>query len=167
MHSTRTAFAALTLALASSSIPAFSAGHGDLKGTWRVTVTAAGNNTCGPSFTPPPAFLELASYSGGGVMQETNTDLNFISAALNPALPFSASDGLGAWKEKESGFSASFTKLLYDASGHNVGEADFLEYIQVTGDTFSGVFSVQFKILGVGPVLCGGGTTKARRVVAP
>jgi hypothetical protein len=127
----------------------------------------AGNNPFGSAFNPSPPFLELASFSAGGVMQETNTDLNFVSSALNPALPFSASDGLGAWKGKESGFSVNFTKLLYDGGGHSLGEADFLEYIRVNGDTFSGVFTVQFNILNVGPVVCGGGVVKARRVVAP
>ena len=76
-------------------------------------------------------------------------------------------DGAGAWKEKEFGFSVNFTKLLYDSAGHNLGEADFLEYIRVNGDTFSGAFTVQFNILNVGPVVCGGGIVKARRVVAP
>ena len=155
------------ITFACSCMRANAAAQGNLEGTWRVTVTAVGDNRCGPAFTPPPPFLELAAFSAGGVMQETNTDLNFVSSSLNAALPFSASDGLGAWKKAESGFSVNFTKLLYDGGGHFVGEADFLEYIQVKGDTFSGVFTVQFNILNVGPVICGGGTAKARRVVAP
>ena len=168
MRTTHVSFVSIAvLALAFSCLPGHAAPQGDLKGAWRVTVTAAGDNTCGPTFTPPPPFLELENFSGDGVMQETNTDLNFVSSTINPALPFSASDGLGAWKERDSGFSVNFTKLLYDIGGHYIGEADFLEYIRVKGDTFSGVFTVQFNILNVGPVLCGGGAVKARRVVAP
>jgi hypothetical protein len=74
---------------------------------------------------PPPApFLELASYGG---MTETNTQLNFISAAVSPDLPLNGSDGHGTWKEVDEGFAVKFTALLFDATGHYAGEADLAE----------------------------------------
>jgi hypothetical protein len=49
-----------------------------------------------PVIAPPPApFLEQASDAGGGVMTETNTQLNFISATVSPNLPLNGSDGHG------------------------------------------------------------------------
>jgi len=55
------------IALACSSMRASAASQSDLEGAWRVTVTAVGENTCCPDFTPPPPFLELAAFSAGGV----------------------------------------------------------------------------------------------------
>ena len=165
-----THIAALTLAFASLGMacrPSLAASDTDLKGAWRVTVTPTATNLCGPAIPVPPPFLELASYSAGGVFRETNTQLNFVSAGVSPAFPFSGSDGLGAWKETESGYSVNFTNLMYDAGGHYIGDADFLEDIDVSGDTFSGVFTVQFNFLGGGPAVCGGGTIKGQRIVVP
>ena len=165
-----TNIAVLTLAVTSMGMfcrTSLAAPEGDLKGSWRVTVTPTATNLCGPAIPVPPPFMELASYSAGGVFRETNTQLNFVSAGVSPAFPFSGSDGLGAWKESESGFSVNFVKLLYDAGGNYIGEADFLEHVDVSGDTFSGAFTIQFNLLGGGPAICGAGTVKGRRIVAP
>ena len=136
-HVSAAAFAVISISL--SGVPSLAAPPGDLRGSWRVTVTPRPISLCnGPVIAPAPApFLELASYAGGGVMTETNTQLNFISAAVS-GLPLNGSDGHGAWKGLDDGFAAKFTKLLFDPAGHYIGEADLAEDLDVSGDTFAG-----------------------------
>ena len=147
----------------------------DLKGTWAVVVTPNAISICnGPEIAPAPApFHELATYAGGGVLIETNTQLNFISASLSPGFPFNASDGHGTWKrnDDDSGakFSAKFRKFLYDATGHFIGNVDIVERISLDrdADTFSGKFTIQFTFLDNSPSLCSSGTLAAERMTVP
>ena len=139
----------------------------DLRGSWKVTVTPNAISLCaGPVIAPPPApFLELASYAGGGVMTETNTQLNFISAAIS-GLPLNGSDGHGSWKSTDDGFAAKFAKLLFDPAGHYTGEADLAEELDVTDDSYTGTFTIQINLLNNSPSLCSGGTVTAKRITA-
>jgi hypothetical protein len=59
-----------------------------------------------------------------------------------------------------------FTKLLFDATGHYAGEADLTEELDVTGDTFTGTFTIQIDFLNHSPSLCSGGTLTAQRITA-
>jgi len=150
----------------------FAADRG-LKGTWAVVVTPNAISICnGPEIAPaPPPFDELASYAGGGVLIETNTQLNFISASLSPGFPFNASDGHGAWKrdEDEDDFAAKFTKFLYAATGHHIGNVDIIERISLDrdADSFTGKFTIQFTFLNGSPALCSSGTLRANRMTVP
>lgn len=161
-HVSAAAFAVISIGL--TCVPSMAAPPGDLRGSWRVTVTPKPISLCnGPVIAPPPApFLELASYAGGGVMTETNTQLNFISAAVSPGLPLNGSDGHGTWKAADDGFEVKFTKLLFDSTGHYTGEADLAEELDVSGDTFTGTFTIQINFLNNSPSLCSGGTLSAR-----
>jgi hypothetical protein len=165
-HVSAAAFGVILIIL--SSLPSIAAPRGDLRGSWRVTVTPNPISLCnGSVIAPPPApFLELASYAGGGVITETNTQLNFISATVSPNLPLNASDGHGTWKEADEGFAVKFTKLLFDATGHYAGEADLTEELDVTGDTFAGTFTIQIDFLNHSPSLCSGGTLIAQKITA-
>jgi hypothetical protein len=166
-HVSAAAFGVISIAL--SCVLSMAAPPGDLRGSWRVTVTPKQPlSLCnGPVIAPPLApFLELASYAGGGVMIETNTQVNFISAAASPSLPLNGSDGHGTWKAADDGFAVKFTKLLFDATGHYTGEADLAEELDVSGDTFTGTFTIQINLLNNSPSLCSGGTLTAERITA-
>jgi hypothetical protein len=58
------------------------------------------------------------------------------------------------WVITEDGFAAKFTKLLFDSAGHYMGEADLVEELDVTGDAFTGTFTIQIHFLNNGPSLC-------------
>ena len=165
-HVSAAVFAVISIGL--SCVPSMAATPGDLRGSWRVTVTPKPISLCsGPMIAPaPPPFLELASYAGGGVMTETNTQLNFVSATASPELPVNGSDGHGTWKAADDGFAVKFTKLLFDSTGHYVGEADLAEELDVTGDAFTGTFTIQINFLNNSPSLCSGGTLTAQRITA-
>ncbi len=163
-HVAAATFAAISIGLC--CVPSTAAPPGDLRGSWRVTVTPKPISLCnGPVIAPAPApFLELASYAGGGVMTETNTQLNFISAAASPGLPLNGSDGHGTWKSADDAFVVKFSKLLFDPAGHYTGEADLAEELDVAGDTFTGTFTIQIRFLNNSPSLCSGGTVSAQRI---
>jgi hypothetical protein len=154
------------ISIGSSCVPSLATPRDDLRGSWRVTVTPKPISLCnGPVIAPAPAaFLELASYAGGGVMTETNTQLNFLSATVSPGLPLSGSDGHGTWKPTDDAFAVKFTKLLFDPTGHYTGEADLDEKIDVAGDAFTGTFTIQINFLEKSPSLCSGGTLNAQRI---
>lgn len=144
----------------------------DLKGSWSVVVTANAVSICnGPEIAPPPPpFTELASYADGGVVTETNTQLNFNSAPLSPGLPFNASDGHGAWKRSGNHFAANFIKLLYDTSGNYVANTDIAERIWVDDqdeDSFTGTFTIRFSFLDNSPSICSSGRLAAQRIAVP
>ena len=158
---------AVTIVLTCSS--SFASPEDGLKGSWKVTVSPNPLSLCnGPQIGPAPLpFLELASYAGGGVMTETNTQVNFISASLSPDFPFNGSDGHGTWKRDGPGFSVKFIKLLYDATGNFVGEADIIEEVEVRGDRFTGAFTIELDFLNNSPSVCSSGALSAHRIVAP
>jgi len=162
--------ATIAVAIALTCSSSFASEEDHLKGSWKVTVTPTDPlKFCNGAQIAPafPPFLELASYAGGGVMSETNTQLNFISASLSPAFPLSASDGHGTWKPDDSGFSVKFIKLLYDGAGHFAGEADLDEELEVRGDRFTGAFTIEINFSNKSPSVCSSGTLSARRIVAP
>lgn len=169
MRLTRVAAAVFSvLSIGLYSAPSHAAQPGDLKGSWRVTVSPIPISVCnGPEIAPALApFLELASYAAGGVMTETNTQLNFTSAGVSALFPFNASDGHGTWKPDGGDFAVKFTKLLFDAAGHFAGEADLAEDLDVRGDSFTGAFTIKFNFLNNSPSLCSGGTLTATRITA-
>jgi hypothetical protein len=157
------------LSIGMHSASSFATPPGNLQGSWRVTVRPTLPITVcnGPVIAPAPApFLELANYGAGGVMSETNAQLNFTSAGVSPGFPFNASDGYGAWKVDNGHTTVKFTKLLFDVTGHDAGEADLMEDLDVSGDSLSGAFTIKFNFLNNSPSLCSGGTVTAPRVAA-
>ena len=157
------------LSFGMNSAPSFATPPGNLQGSWRVTVrpTLPISVCNGPVIAPAPApFLELANYGAGGVMNETNAQLNLVSAGVSPGFPFNASDGYGAWKADDGHIAVKFSKLLFDVTGNYAGEADLIEDLNVSGDTLSGAFTIKFNFLNNSPSLCSGGTVTATRVAA-
>lgn len=142
----------------------------DLAGSWNVTVTPApvGSNCAQiPIPISVPPFTELATYSAGGTLIETNAQLNSNTAALIPGAPsVNASDGHGAWEREGGHFAAFFRKLVFDPGGVYVANADIREMINVdsTGSNqFSGTFTIKFSFFSGGNI-CGEGSLSAQRI---
>ena len=143
-----------------------------LEGSWNVVVTPNALFLCnGRQIGPPlPPFNELASYAAGGVLIETNTQLNANSASLAPGFPFNASDGHGSWKGSDHSFASKFRKYIYDVSGHYVANADLAEKILLGDndeDSFTGTFTIRFSFLNGSPAVCSSGRLTARRINVP
>lgn len=136
-----------------------------LTGTWVVNVTAGPISICnGPQIAPgPPPFIELATYAAGGTFTETNSELNFNSAGS--ALHLNGSDGHGVWQPAEEHFVSTFRKLLFDAAGNYVANADLHERLMITRATgLSGAFTITVTFLNGSPSLCSGGTISGQRM---
>lgn len=135
-----------------------------LVGTWVVNVTANPISICnGPQIAPgPPPFVELATYAAGGTLTETNTEVNFNSTGS--ALHVNGSDGHGAWKAEGEGFKTTFRKLLFDASGNYVANADLHEELTVAQPNgLSGSFTIVVTFQNGSPSLCSSGTVLGQR----
>jgi hypothetical protein len=161
----------LSLAMLSPVRTLFAEDQG-LEGSWNVLVTPNALFLCnGRQIGPPLApFHELASYAAGGVMVETNTQLNANSASLAPGFPFNASDGHGSWKGSDPYFVSKFRKYLYDANGHYVANADLAEKISLEdndANSFTGTFTIRLSFLNSSPAVCSSGNLKARRIRVP
>src|ERR1700730_7243668 len=145
--------ASLTLSLAMlSPFHALVAEDEGLEGSWNVVGTTKELFLCnGPQIGPPLApFNELASYAAGGVLIETNTQLNANSASLAPGFPFNASDGHGSWKRSDLNFASEFRKYLFDGKGHYVANADLAEKISLEDNdenSFKGTFTIRLTFL--------------------
>ena len=163
--------ATLTLSLAMlSPIHTLFAENEGLEGSWNVVVTPNALFLCnGPQIGPPLApFNELASYAAGGVLIETNTQLNANSASLAPGFPFNASDGHGSWKGSNPYFASRFRKYLFDPKGNYVANADLAEKISLDGEnSFTGTFTIQLTFRNNSPAVCSSGNLTARRIKVP
>jgi hypothetical protein len=141
-----------------------------LEGSWNVVVTPNALFLCnGPQIGPPlPPFSELASYAAGGVLIETNVQLNANSASLAPGFPFNASDGHGSWKGSDPYFASKFRKFLFDPKGNYVANADLVEKISVEDEnSFTGTFTIRLSFLNNSPAVCSSGSLTARRIKVP
>lgn len=161
----------LSLAMLSPFQTLFAEDEG-LEGSWNVVVTPNALFLCnGPQIGPRLApFNELASYAGGGVMIETNTQLNANSASLAPGFPFNASDGHGSWKGSDLNFASEFRKYLFDGKGRYVANADLAEKISLEDNdenSFTGIFTIRLTFLNGSPAVCSSGSLKARRIKVP
>lgn len=165
--------ASLTLSLAMlSPFHALFAEDEGLEGSWNVVVTPNALFLCnGPQIGPPLApFNELASYAAGGVLIETNTQLNANSASLAPGFPFNASDGHGSWKASDSYFASKFRKFLFDTNGNYVANTDLAEKIFLADNdenSFTGTFTIRLSFLNGSSALCSSGNLTARRIKVP
>jgi hypothetical protein len=113
--------------------------------------------------------FELISYAAGGTLTETNTIVYFNSAGVVPGLPFDGSDGHGAWERESTGYRATFRKLLFDAKGVYVANADIKEKITVSSSDrhkLAADFTVKFNFLNGAPSVCSSGTLVATRIAA-
>jgi hypothetical protein len=142
-----------------------------LEGSWNVVVTPNALFLCngmiqiGP---PLPPFSELASYAAGGVLIETNVQLNANSASLAPGFPFNASDGHGSWKGSDPYFASKFRKFLFDPKGNYVANADLAEKISLEDEnSFTGTFTIRLSFLNNSPAVCSSGSLTARRIKVP
>jgi hypothetical protein len=141
--------------------------HNNVVGTWFVSVpSATGLAVCsnGVLVAPaPPPFVQLETFAAGGTYTETNSVLNFNTAA---SLGFNGSDGHGAWKTQGEGhYKLTFRKLLYTGTGEYAGNADLNKNITVQDNTISGTFTVKFSLLN-GTQLCASGQFSGERITA-
>jgi hypothetical protein len=165
--------ATLTLSLAMlAPFHTLSAEDEGLEGSWNVVVTPNALFLCsndqqqvGPA---QPPFNELASYAAGGVLIETNVQLNANSASLAPGFPFNASDGQGSWKGSDRYFASKFRKYLFDPKGNYVGNADLVEKIAMEDEnSFTGTFTIRLTWLNNSAAVCSSGSLMARRIKVP